>query len=34
MNPFHKPTEEITEPYNSKLLVFPTTNGSPYYRTT
>ena len=34
MNPFHKPTEEIIEPYNSELLIIPKISGSPNYPTT
>ena len=30
MNPFHRPIEERIEAYNSKLLIMPATNGSPY----
>ena len=30
MNPFLRPIEERTEPFNSKLLLWPTINGSPY----
>ena len=30
MNLFHRPIEERIEPYNSKLLLMPATNGSPY----
>ena len=33
-NQFHRSIEERTEPYNSKLLLIPTTiTGSPYYQT-